>query len=175
MMVFFAASTSILGRLNLNIVDARIITSKSGYIIDTYMVLDQNNKTITEGWQKQEIVEQLTKNLKQPELVKLQAQQSLPRLLQEFDHKTTVFIDDDSNQDTTLVHIRALDKPGLLAHIAQALYKCETRVHGARISNIGEQADNYFYITDNSNNIILDKNKRQDIIKTIHHYIDGNH
>lgn len=170
---FFAATTSILGRLNLNIVDARIITSKSGYAIDTYMVLDQNNEAIQEDWQKNEIVSKLTKNLKQPETVKLQAQQSLSRLLKEFDHKTTVFIDDKDNFETTLVHIRALDKPGLLAHIAQALYSCNTRIHGARISSIGEQADNYFYITDNNNKAISNADTHDQIAKALHQHIDG--
>ncbi len=170
---FFAATTTLLGRLNLNIVDARIITSKTGYAIDTYMVLNQDNEAINENWQKEEIIEKLSKNLKQPETVKAQAQQALPRLLQEFDYKTTVFIDDHNTQDMTLVHIRALDKPGLLAHIAQALYKCNTRVHGARITNIGEQADNYFYITDHNNQAITDEAMQDHIIKTLLQYIDN--
>ncbi len=168
---FFAATTSILGRLNLNIVDARIQSSKSGYAIDTYMVLDQNNEAITEEWQKQEIISKLSENLKQPELVKMQAQQALPTLLQEFNHKTNIDFAKHGTLDQTVMHVQALDKPALLARIAQGLYKFGARIHGARISNMGEQADNFFYIT-NTNDQAYTEDDYPEISKTLIEFID---
>ena len=42
----FAASTRALDQMGLNIVDARIITSDSGYILDTYIVLEEDGDFI---------------------------------------------------------------------------------------------------------------------------------
>ncbi len=45
----FATVVAELDRRNFNVHDAQIMASKDGYVLDTFMVLDQHGKAIEEG------------------------------------------------------------------------------------------------------------------------------
>ena len=40
------------------------------------------------------------------------------------------------------------DRPGLLAHVAQAFRACGVRVHDARIATFGERVEDFFVLSD---------------------------
>jgi [protein-PII] uridylyltransferase len=47
----------------------------------------------------------------------------------------------------SLLQVTTGDRPGLLARIGLGLSDCGIRLHGARISTIGEVAEDIFYVT----------------------------
>ena len=62
----FAQTTSILEQLGLTVVDARIITSRSGYTLDSYVVLDDSGAPIEASYRLDEIRDRLQQGLVTP-------------------------------------------------------------------------------------------------------------
>ena len=48
----------------------------------------------------------------------------------------------------TTMEVVAQDRPGLLYHVAQALLECKVRLISAKVSTVGEKAEDTFFITD---------------------------
>lgn len=170
---FFAISANTLSKLGLNVVDARIITSKSGYTLDTYMVLDYDHKPICDNFRVQEIKIRLSVALSNPSALNEIKRRPLPRQLQFFKTDTLINFDNDHENHYTLVSIQTLDRPGLLAHIGQAFVESRTRIHNAKISTLGERADNIFTITDHANQAIIDPEIQAEIKQKLLLHIDG--
>src|SRR5690606_18131770 len=128
---FFAITTSILTRLGLNIVDARILTSKSGYTLDTYLVLDEHNHAITDKNRIAEIHQLLSSGIKNPQQIPDVPPRPIPRQLKHFNAPTRITAEDDSEGRHTLLEIIATDRPGLLARIGRAFLECQVQVRNA--------------------------------------------
>ena len=58
-----------------------------------------------------------------------------------------VAIAERASTRTTVVEVNALDRPGLLAGLAQAIHRCGLAVHSAHIATFGERAVDVFYLT----------------------------
>ena len=170
---FFAVTTCVLARLGLNIVDARIITSNTGYTLDTYLVLDAHNQPIMDTTRINEIQQKLSAGMQQREQQTELPQWPIPRQLQHFHTPTRITTEDDPEGRYTLLEIITADRPGLLAIIGQALQACEIYVHNAKISTIGEQAENIFLIADRQKNPIREPQQLQHLSDTLHNYIDA--
>jgi [protein-PII] uridylyltransferase len=170
---FFAISTSVLTRLGLNIVDARIITSKSGFTLDTYLVLDEQNRPITDEDRIAEIHKLLSDSIKNLDKIPEVPPRPVPRQLKHFNTPTRVTAEDDSEGRHTLLEVIAVDRPGLLARIGRAFLEQNLRVHNAKISTVGENAENIFLVTDTHNRPIRDKDRLDNLIRTLHSHIDA--
>src|SRR5690606_30009511 len=59
----FERTTALLDQLGLDIHDARISTSRNGYALDTYLILDESGTPIRGEFQTRHIVDTLTKEL----------------------------------------------------------------------------------------------------------------
>jgi [protein-PII] uridylyltransferase len=56
-----------------------------------------------------------------------------------------------SQPDITLVELEALDAPGLLSKVAHLFVKLEFSLHMAKISTIGERAEDLFILSNQDN------------------------
>ena len=54
----------------------------------------------------------------------------------------------DPTHQRTVREVFAIDRPGILSVVGRAMHNCGVRLHDARITTIGERAEDYFYITD---------------------------
>ncbi|HEX7027685.1 MAG TPA: [protein-PII] uridylyltransferase [Gammaproteobacteria bacterium] len=169
---FFAITTAVMSRLGLNIVDARIITSDNDFTLDTYLVLDENNRPITDANRIAEIHYLLSNAIKNPKSIHCVPSRPTPRQLKHFKVPTQITAEDDANSDYTLLEIIAADRPGLLARIGQAFMECGIRVHNAKISTLGENAENIFLVSDRANLAIKDAELRNKLITTLKSHID---
>ncbi|MGH8501067.1 MAG: [protein-PII] uridylyltransferase [Gammaproteobacteria bacterium] len=153
----FAYITSALARLGLNVLDARITTTTAGYTLDTFMVLDETGKPIEEQYRIDEISTTLGNLLQDPAHVPLETRWRVSRKLRHFDVPTQISFDTTSNRRYTVLELITADRPGLLSSIGKAFTDSDVLVHNARITTIGEQAEDVFIVTDLKNQPITDE------------------
>ena len=169
---FFAIVTAILTRLGLNIVDARIITSKNGLTLDTYLVLDENNQAIQDHDRIDKIHQLISNGIKQTDTLPRTTSRSASRQLKHFDTPTRITTEESADGQLTLMEIISRDQPGLLATIGKVFFDHKIRVHNAKISTIGENAENIFLITDTNSQAISDKKQLNTLINDLSIRID---
>ncbi|SGY94641.1 bifunctional uridylyltransferase/uridylyl-removing protein GlnD [Moritella viscosa] len=144
----FASAVSTLGNKNLNIHDAKITSSRNGYVLDSFVILDQTGDTLAPDrvYALQAALETVLKTGNAPVLRK----QRIPRQIKQFSVKTKVtFL--ATKKKRTFVEIITLDTPGLLARISAILSSENIVLHNAKISTIGERAEDFFIISGNNN------------------------
>ncbi|WP_290650191.1 [protein-PII] uridylyltransferase [Aquisalimonas sp.] len=146
----FALTVYAMDQLNLNIQDARIITTRNGYTLDSYLVLEDDDNPVQGPRRKQDIVARLRAVLSQSEL-RPPTRRPIPRQLQHFNIGTHIGFMDDVNNERTVLELIAADRPGLLARVGYTFARCGVRVQNARIATIGARAEDVFFITDQHN------------------------
>ena len=141
--------TRTLELLGLNILDARIMSTRSGMAIDTLQVLDHMGNPLIESDRLKRLKDHLCRDLMSPEEVSGQARGELSRQHRHFEVPTRINFYNNDLPGMTTMELRTGDRPGLLSRVAEVLMAQHIRLHTARIATIGEQADDVLYITDN--------------------------
>lgn len=158
----FALTVSALDQLQLNIQDARIITTENGYTVDSYQVLEDGDYPVSGEYRRQEIISHLTDALAREDQLPALSRRTMPRRLRHFSTPTTLmFTQDDANQRTSMELITG-DQPGLLAQVGYTFARCGLRLQNAKVTTLGERADDVFFVTDAANNP-LDTEKQQEL------------
>ncbi|MDP2226278.1 MAG: [protein-PII] uridylyltransferase [Moraxellaceae bacterium] len=152
----FAATVAALDQMHLTVLDARIITARSQFSLDTYVVLDENGATIRDTQRIDNIRETLVRTLSQPDKFPEIVHRRMPRMLKHFDLKTDVTISNDIVNQHTIVEVITLDRPGLLARIGRLFMDSGVVLQNARIATLGERAEDVFFITDKQRQPIAD-------------------
>lgn len=153
----FAAATTALTNLNLNIQDAKIYRSNSGYTLDTFFVLDENFSPLSEDPQLYaRIHKSLIDELEQTGLYSDIVARRTPRQLKQFSTPTQTSISNDIVTGYTALEVISPDRPGLLATVAEVFLEENISVFNARISTLGERVEDVFFITDLNGNPLSD-------------------
>lgn len=130
---------------NFNIVDAKIVTTKHGYALDSFLVLGvgashyRNLINLIEYDLARRINEQLP--------LGLPARGRISRQLKHFPIAPEVQIRPDERNQYHLLSVTAGDRPGLLYRIARVLSDYDIRLHTAKIATLGERAEDVFLIS----------------------------
>ena len=164
----FAATVSTLDQLHLSVQDARIIVSDNGYALNNYTVLTEDNQPLSDNPEylmniRQRLVEELDDPEDYPDIV----QRRVPRQLQAFATKTRVLISNDPNLQQTVLEVITADRPGLLARIGHLFVEFGITLRKAKIANVGERVEDFFFITDHNGDPISDPelcHRLQDVI-----------
>lgn len=143
----FAITTGLLDRLALNVVDARIQTTRDGYALHSYKVLEQDATPVKEQERKAHICRYLEQGLALPSQLNFRATRRMARQLKHFETPTKIHCDSPPGQRYSLVQITTGDRPGLLAHIGLGLADAGVRLHAAQITTVGEVAEDSFSVT----------------------------
>ncbi|MDD5328415.1 MAG: [protein-PII] uridylyltransferase [Sulfuricella sp.] len=143
----FARICSFFERTDFNIVEAKIHTSRHGYALDSFVVLDEANRSAQYrdllGFVEYELAQRLTQAAKlEPPL-----QGRLSRHLKHFPITPEIAIRPDEKGVYHVLSVVAGDRPGLLSRIAQVLLKHRIHLRTAKISTLGERAEDAFLIT----------------------------
>ena len=153
----FAASASILGRLGLTVLDARIMTGNHGMTLDSYVVEDatassaaasRHAATPLGATRREEIRNALQRGLRKPADVPRRVRRLPKRQLKHFTTPVEVNFTRNASNRRTVMEVIAADRPGLLARIGWALADARVRIRNAKIATFGERAEDVFYITD---------------------------
>ncbi len=170
----FAQTASALDQLGLNIVDANIVTTDKDekFTLHLYQALNDYADTGSLAYHLEEIIENLRSTLSSDAQPDQPPNIHTPRLQKHFNVPTEVSFSEDSSNNRTIITILSSDTTGLLQQISLAFVDCDIRVHNARISTMGEKAEDLFYITDKNNQPISDEKRQQNIREKLISYLD---
>lgn len=133
-----------------NIVEAKISTTRHGYALDSFQVLDEANR----GAHYRDLIgyveHELTRALQQRTPLEPPLRGRLSRHLKHFPIQPEVAIRPDEKGAFHVLSITAGDRPGLLSCIARTLTEHKIHVHTARIHTLGERAEDTFLIAGES-------------------------
>ncbi len=150
----FSRAVKSMGQLNLNILDARVITSSNGYTLDTFIVLEEDGDSISGKDRKDQIVTTLKNHLTFFDNPINTAKRFNSRKLKHFPIETRVIFSQDEENNRTIMEVIASDRPGFLAAIGTAMEKSKTRILGAKIATYGERIEDIFFIHNKDNEMI---------------------
>ncbi|WOH38781.1 [protein-PII] uridylyltransferase [Thalassotalea fonticola] len=142
----FAKIVSLLDLKKLSIHDAKILTSKDGYTLNTFVILDSKGQPIKDSYLADNIKTSLTQHLTLDENVEY-CKIPLPKKFKQFNFPTKVSFIEHSNKKVTSFEIVAIDRPGLLADIGHVFQQCELNVHMAKVTTFGERAEDVFIVS----------------------------
>jgi [protein-PII] uridylyltransferase len=143
----FARICSFFERISYSIVEAKIYTSRHGYALDSFQILDPNNKTPQYrdliGYVEYELGQRLANQTPLETLT----DGRLSRQLKHFPITPEVTIEADERGQYKVLNIIAGDRPGLLSRIARCLVDYQINLYTAKINTLGDRAEDVFLIS----------------------------
>ena len=141
----FAQVASVLDSRNCSIHDAQIMQTQDGYIFDSFIILENNGDRIDSLNRRKSLGKAVETQLNKPGQ-EHSNKRKMSRRMKQLDVATKVrFYPSQSN--VTLVELEALDAPGLLAKIGELFVELKITLHMAKISTIGERAEDLFIVS----------------------------
>ncbi len=174
----FSKIVSILCAKQISILSANIMNSKDGYIIDSFTLMNREGKPISP--EKLPLLRKfLMMNLIKSDFKAPDPGITIPKKYLQFNVPTTVRyleIKGSEEQGVTHIEVSALDRPGLLAAIANTFQEQNVNIHAARIATTGERADDGFTISLNQKSLDQreKENLRQQLIASIDKFKEKN-
>jgi len=170
----FANIATAFDRLNLNIQDARIYKTDSDYSITTFMVLESNGMPIGKNPQRlEEINQTLNRYVSAEEALKPSTRHQASRKLRQFTRSTETHFRNDENHPYSVLEVLCSDRPGLLAKVAGIFVEMDIRLHNAKITTLGENVEDVFFISDENNEAIKDSSIQQKLQEEIKKQLDA--
>jgi len=142
----FARICGFFGRSGLSILEARIHTTKAGYALDTFAVLDPSNPNASYRDTIQFVEFELSRLLAEQTPLAVPVEGRISRQLKHFPLTPEVQIFPDDKGTHYILEVVAGDRPGLLAKIAYRLARANVNVVSAKINTLGERAEDVFLV-----------------------------
>ncbi|MDE2234674.1 MAG: [protein-PII] uridylyltransferase [Gammaproteobacteria bacterium] len=154
--LIFARVTATLAELGLTVLDARLVPMTGGRRLDTYVVLEDNREPIVEAARLAEIADVVQHEAQRRNLPPHAVMRRAPRQVRLFTTTSEVEFAPNPFNGRTVLEIHTSDRPGLLSLIGEALADCNIRLWNAKITTVGERAEDVFFITDTDNQPFAD-------------------
>jgi len=133
----------------LSVLEARIHTTKDGYALDNFLVMDPQQGTIAYrnllAYLEHELLQALQHRRTRPP-----QKPRLPRRLRAFPITPQISLTPSEGRDDWVLSLTAGDRPGLLADIAEQLAEHGIEVNTARIHTLGGRAEDVFVVRGNA-------------------------
>ncbi|WP_438864192.1 [protein-PII] uridylyltransferase [Neptunicella sp.] len=141
----FAQVVSVLDSRNCTVHDANIMSTEDGYVLDTFIILEQDGSRINSASRMQNLQQAILTQLKSTGTEHIN-NRKMPRRMKHLDVPTKMrFFNNHANH--TLLDLEALDAPGLLAKISRVFVDQNLSLHMAKITTIGERAEDVFILS----------------------------
>ncbi|MBI1260180.1 MAG: [protein-PII] uridylyltransferase [Rhizobiales bacterium] len=158
----FAGACAVLG---MNIVDAKIFTTRDGMALDIILVQDQDGGAITEARRVERFKEMLQKVLSGEVLPPdaIEERHKRQRRADAFSVAVApqIFIDNDLSDQYTVIEVNGLDRPGLVHALTRALFHLGLTIGSAHVTTYGERAVDVFYVKDVIGQKVTNANKKK--------------
>ncbi|MCF2950163.1 [protein-PII] uridylyltransferase [Paraglaciecola aquimarina] len=165
----FAQIASVLDSRNCTIHDAQIMHTHDGYIFDSFIILEQNADRITSPSRLKSLQEAVETQLNKPG-EEHNNKRKMSRQMKQLDVATKVRFYPYQNKGT-IVELEALDAPGLLAKVSEQFVELNFKLHMAKISTIGERAEDLFIIS-NADDEPLNQNEQVELRNRLNKHLD---
>lgn len=142
----FARICSFFEHINYSIQDAKIYTTRHGYALDSFQVMDESNRHIHYRDLISYVEFELTQRLQQISAPEAPLQGRISRHLKHFPIEPEVSIHPDDKGVYHILSVVAGDRPGLLSRIAQVFLHHGIALHMAKIATLGHRAEDTFII-----------------------------
>ncbi len=142
----FARICGYFGRRGLSIMEAKIHTTRHGYALDTFAILDPANPDTSYRDTIQQVEFELKELLEKHPPLEEPVAGRVSRRLKHFPLSPSVQISPDDKGTHYILEVVAGDRPGLLAQIAYTLARANVNVTSAKINTLGERAEDVFLI-----------------------------
>ena len=142
----FARIVGFFARAGYSIVDAKIHTTAHGYALDSFVVLDVENRD-NDREMVAYIEHELEQRLVQQMPIDVPSAGRLSRQVKHFPIKPEVGIRGDEKGSHFILSLVAADRPGLLYTVANTLAEHGANLHTAKITTLGERAEDVFLIS----------------------------
>jgi [protein-PII] uridylyltransferase len=142
----FARIVGFFARNGYSIVDAKIHTTAHGYALDSFVVLDIEQRD-TDREMVAYIEHELEQRLIQQLPPEAPSAGRLSRQVKHFPIKPEASIQGDERGAHFILSLTAADRPGLLYTVANTLAEHGANLHTAKITTLGERAEDVFLIS----------------------------
>ena len=105
---------------------------------------------IADAERRAEIEQALWGSLQRPEEAPLAVSRRATRQMRVFKTPTQIAISIDERNRRSVLELTRGDRPGLLCDVGKVLWEERVDLHAAKISTLGERAEDVFYLTDRS-------------------------
>ena len=139
-------SVAISDRSGLSILEAKVHTTRAGYALDTFAVLDPTNPNASYRDTIQRVEFELSRLLAEQAPLAVPTGGRISRQLKHFPLTPDVQIFPDDKGTHYILEVVAGDRPGLLARIAYTLARANINVVSAKINTLGGRAEDVFLI-----------------------------
>lgn len=162
----FARICAFFDRMGYSIVEAKINTSKHGYALDSFLVLDNSDRSIKYGNLIGHIEQGLEAKLSSDTPPDPPLEGRISRQLKHSQLTTHITILPDEKTGHHLLTLIAGDRPGLLSRVAHVLLKHDVRLLSAKINTMGNRAEDTLAIAAR-NGLDLTENTIQEITREL--------
>jgi [protein-PII] uridylyltransferase len=143
----FARTMNVLARLNFSVLDARVHTSKTGYAIDTFTVVNPSSAGVAYRDVRSLLEHAITEALTESAPLGKALLGKATRQQRHFPIAPTIEITGDEQGQRFVLEIVAADRTGLLARIAEVLSQRGVDIQTARINTLGARAEDVFVVS----------------------------
>ncbi|MFQ6021173.1 MAG: [protein-PII] uridylyltransferase [Acidiferrobacterales bacterium] len=169
----FVVQTAGFDRMNLSIVDARIHTTRNGFALNTFVVLDYSGEAVRDPKVLADLRQRMREQLLSPRQGRDARTAHLSRQLKHFPIETKVNFSSSVNGQQTIMEVIAQDRPGLLYQVALTLQHCRVNLVTAKVSTYGERAEDIFFITDLEKRPLTDRQQLACLERETYERLEG--
>jgi [protein-PII] uridylyltransferase len=169
----FTVTTGTMAQLDLDVLDARILTTRHGFVLESFIVREATAVSVETDleFRLQEIQETLTQQLTEPDRVQPYRPRFIPRKLKLFQFPTRITFTEDCRNRCTVMELTTNNWPGLLSRISRALVSCQVQLVNAKITTLGTQVIDVFFICNQKIQPLTQEQQRQ-LEEIIHTYLE---
>ncbi len=153
----FAHICSFFERIGYTILEAKVHTTQHGYALDSFLSMDQSDKSVIYRNLLSYIEYELTQKLLSSDAPKAPSQGRISRQVKHMPIKPSVSVVPESNSNNHILNIVAGDRPGLLSRLAHSFLTHGVSLHTAKINTLGNRAEDTFLISAKAGKILAEK------------------
>ena len=143
----FARICNFFAREGFDIVEAKIHTTRHGYALDSFLILDPQGRDANYRDIMSYIEHDLTERLENQTPLEPPARGRVSRRVRHFPTTPEVDLQPDERGAYMVLSVISSDRPGLLDRIARVLIDHKVNLHTAKIDTLGERVEDTFLIS----------------------------